>query len=207
MSESQVLKRLVGVYIDGFNFYHAVTAHHDQTIKWISYRKLADTFCEPDEILTSVVFFTAVLTWNYQKQQRHRTFIKAQRACGVEVIESNFRKSGRNGHEEKQTDVAIALRMFRDATELKVTKQILITADSDQIPTVKNIKEAAPHTKIILAAPPGRDQVARELGTHVHERRPLSFGRLQTCRLPRNVLDEDGKVIASMPACYLDISN
>ena len=201
--KSQGLSRPVGVYIDGFNLYHAVEKHSDQTIKWLNHKTLATGFCGPSEHLACVVFFTAVLTWNHAKQQRHRNFIAAQQAFGVEVIESNFRKAGQRGqHEEKQTDVAIALRMFRDATEHKITKQVLITADSDQIPTVKHIKQAAPETHIVLAAPPGRETVARELGQHVHERRPLTFGRLMTCRLPHEIRDERNRIIAQMPAIY-----
>lgn len=203
MSESQGRRRRVGVYIDGFNLYHAVAGHRDQSIKWLDHMALSRSFCSEGEDLECAVFFTAVLTWNHAKQQRHRNFIAAQKARGVEVIESNFRKSGRGGgHEEKQTDVAIALRMFRDATERRLDKQILITADSDQIPTVRHIKDAAPWTRIVLAAPPERAHVARELGCHVHDRQPLTFGRLLTCRLPREVRDERNRLIAQMPALY-----
>lgn len=203
MKKSQSEPCLTGVYIDGFNLYHAVAAHRDQTVKWLSHMMLARSFCDPRDKLSSVVFFTAVLTWEHKKQQRHRNFIAAQKAVGVEVVESNFRRKGRKGgHEEKQTDVEIALRMYRDATERGFKKQVLITADSDQVPTVRCIKEVSPDTHIILAAPPGREHVARELGAVAHERRPLTFGRLLTCRLPRSVLGPDGKAVATMPSCY-----
>lgn len=181
-----------------------MAVHGDQTIKWLSHMALARSFCAERDTLECVVFFTAVLKWDHAKQQRHRNFIAAQEAVGVEVVESNFRKKGRKGgHEEKQTDVEIALRMYRDAVERGINTQVLITADSDQVPTVKHIRDAAPETHIILAAPPGRKKVARELGAVVHQRKPLSFGRLFTCRLPRNVLGASGKVAASMPACYI----
>ena len=35
----------VAVYIDGFNFYHAVAALNRPEIKWLNLRKLAESFC------------------------------------------------------------------------------------------------------------------------------------------------------------------
>ena len=110
----------------------------------------------------------------------------------------------RREYEEKQTDVQIALRMYRDAVHENVGRLILITADSDQVPTVQAIRSAKPSAIVTLAAPPGRETAARELGAIVHEQNPLSRGRLRTCMLPRDVHDNAGVKVATMPALYAE---
>jgi hypothetical protein len=79
----------------------------------------------------------------------------------------------------------------------------LVTADSDQVPLLKKLRELGSPVRIVLAAPPGRESEARELGALAHARQPLTPGRLGTCRLPRDVLDAKGRKVATMPALYL----
>lgn len=201
----------VNVYIDGFNLYHAIVAKGDPTLKWINFRLLGKSFLKPNESLNNVIFFTAVLTWEQAKQQRHKNYIRAQQESGVEVIESNFRKITRHcrimdrncsRHEEKQTDVAFAIRIFQDAMAGSFDRAVLVTADSDQVPLVKALKISFPEKRITLAAPPDRGGEARELGSVVHDRTPIDVARLRGCKLPRDVKDENGKTVATMPALY-----
>lgn len=201
----------VGVYIDGFNLYHAIVALNDVSLKWLNMMELGRSFLRPHEELRGVTFFTAVLTWDKEKQQRHKNYIAAQRAVGVCVVESNFRKMTRHcramdrycaRHEEKQTDVAFAISVFSDAALDLIDRAILITADSDQVPLVKRFRSQFPEKLVTLAAPPDRGGEARELGSAVHERTPITPGRLRSCMLPRDVRGEDGRLIATMPALY-----
>ena len=62
----------VNVYIDGFNLYHAIDALGDNRLKWISFWALGLSFLKPKEHLNSVTYFTAVLTWNKEKQQSEK---------------------------------------------------------------------------------------------------------------------------------------
>ncbi|HEX6374297.1 MAG TPA: NYN domain-containing protein [Allosphingosinicella sp.] len=201
------------VYVDGFNLYHAVDELKDNRLKWLNFYSLAKSFEKPGEKLNKVYFFTAVLTWNYDKQQRHRNFIAAQEALGVRVIEANFKKVSKfchpmnrfcKNHEEKQTDVAIAVTLLEDAMRDEFDRAILVTADSDQMPLVTSVKRLFPDKWITLSAPPGRAHMARELGAVVHDRKPLSVGRLHAHRMPRDIYDQNGNKVASMPALYLD---
>lgn len=207
----------VNVYIDGFNLYHAIVALDDASLKWINFRLLGSSFLRPNEKLNNVIFFTAVLTWEKEKQQRHKNYIAAQKACGVEVVESNFRKITRHcsvmdrhcsRHEEKQIDVAFAIRVFKDAMDGQFDRAILVTADSDQVPLVRAMKSSFPEKRITLASPPGRGGEARELGAVVEDRTPIEAGRLRGCKLPRDVKDDRGRTVATMPAIYIrQISN
>ncbi|MBA2921082.1 NYN domain-containing protein [Sphingomonas sp. MAH-20] len=200
----------VCVYIDGFNLYHAVAEMNDPRLKWLNFRSLAESFLKPKEILEDVYFFTAVLTWDREKQKRHRNFMAAQEAVGVTIVESNFRKTPKFCHvmnqhckrfEEKQTDVAIATTLMADAIRRRVNRAILVTADSDQVPLVKWLHQLFPEIHVTLSAPPGRGQMARELGNVVDDRVPLKPGRLYAHQLPRTVL-KNGATVARMPALY-----
>ena len=89
--------------------------------------------------------------------------------------------------------------MLTDALSVDVDRMILVTADSDQIPTAKALKELG--VSLTLAFPPGRDKEARELGNLIPDRFELAVERLLNFKLPRTVT-RDGKVVARMPALY-----
>lgn len=199
------------MYIDGFNMYHAISVLGDNSLKWTNLKVLAESFCVDGESLQKVYYFTAVLQWNQQKKLRHENFIAACRAVGVEVVESKFKRARRHCrdlnrycrfHEEKETDVAFALRIISDALDDVFDRAILVTADSDQAPTMRMLRDRFPSKIVSLMAPPGRLQLARELGDLANDRREITPGRLATCRLPRDVLDVGGEKVATMPALY-----
>lgn len=198
-------------YIDGFNMYHALDGLAQAHLKWMSAQKLAESFMAEGDQLTKVYFFTAVLTWEREKQARHKEYIAALRATGCEVIESNFAKVRKHcrpmnrycqRHEEKQTDVAIATTLIEDGLADLYDTAYLVTADSDQIPTAKAFRRLFPQKRLILATPPGRDGEARELGDHAHAVKPIKEGRLRGCTLPYEVTDTHGRVVARVPAPY-----
>lgn len=202
----------IALYIDGFNLYHSLEKMNKPHLKWVNHWRVGQSYLSPGDTLEKVVFFTAVLTWERAKQARHKLYIEALRAVGCVVVESRFariRKYCRpmkqycSRHEEKQTDVAIATAILRDGVGDLYDTAILVTADSDQIPAVDAFKAMFPHKRIILAAPPGHDTEARELGKMVHERKPLTEGRLRGCLLPHEVRDGRGVVRAIRPTSYL----
>lgn len=201
----------VNMYIDGFNLYHAIAAVNKPEIKWLNLKELARSYIKPGEALNKTSYFTAVLTWDREKQQRHKSYIRALEAVGVVVVESNFRKISKHcrlmnrycdRHEEKQTDVAIAVAMLGDAMRNDYGRAVLVTADSDQVPLLRELRTAFPDKRVTLAAPPNRGGEARELGNLAHELRPITVERLRACLLPRDVRDDSGRLIATMPASY-----
>lgn len=204
-------KRNVRAYIDGFNLYHAIDDLNDDYLKWVNLHKLMETFVEEGEILEKTFYFTSILHWNPQKQQRHKVYIAALRAAGVVVHEATFKRGGKHCHrfqrtcpfyEEKQTDVAIAVSILADAYAGAFHRAILVTADTDQIPMVRHFKQQFPDKKMSLVTPPERLGQARELGNLLPDRYELKAGRIATCRLPRDVFDAMGKKVATMPAKY-----
>lgn len=199
-------------YVDGFNLYHAINKLGDNRLKWLCLSTLARSFLEKQDTLESVVYFTAVMVWNKDKAQRHREYINALRATGVDVIESKFQTRTKfcnkysrycNFKEEKQTDVALALRVAFDVRALSAERVILVTADSDQVPLIDAIRDIDPTCRITIAAPPGRRRNARQLCDLADDHREISAGTLGTCLLPRNVSDDAGKKVAICPASYV----
>jgi uncharacterized LabA/DUF88 family protein len=200
------------MYIDGFNLYHAIKALRRPELKWLDLTALARSFLEKRDTLVNVVHFTALKPKDGDKYHRHLAYIAACEAVGVEVIRSKFQRDNKyceafsrycDFDEEKRTDVAFAVRVLRDVQSGAVDRVILITADSDQIPLVEEIRESFATVKVEIAAPPGRLKQARQLcgsATRFHE---ISAGRLGTCPLPRNVTDERGGVVARCPSKYL----
>lgn len=199
-------------YVDGFNLYHAIAPLARPELKWLNLRALAASFLSSEDTLAEVAYFTAMLMWNAEKCRRHRAYIDALSAYGVTVVESKFIKSNRfcrqyerycNFHEEKQTDVALAVKVLRDAQGGSIERAILVTADSDQIPLVRELRESFPTLSVEIAAPPGRMREARELCSIASRFSEISPGRLRTCLLPRNVTDREGRIVAVCPARYL----
>lgn len=201
----------VAVYVDGFNLYHSIAALGEPKLKWLSLSALAASFLRPDDVLVRTCYFTAIQNAFPEKAQRHRRYIDALLATGVTVHLSkfqrtqkhcSFRGSGCHFHEEKQTDVRISTEILMDAFSGTVDRFVLVTADSDQVPTVQAIRRVRPGAEIVIAAPPGRLGVARDLGQNADRVLEISPGRLGAALLPRNVYDAQGKFVASAPAEY-----
>lgn len=198
-------------YIDGFNVYHALEALQKPRLKWLDHWAVAKSYLTPTDTLVSVNFYTAVLTWERGKQARHKDYIAALEAAGCRVILSRFAKVRKhcrpmdrycNRHEEKQTDVSIATDLIADGVEDRYDVAYLVTADSDQVPTIKTFRRLFPNKRLVLCAPPGKEDGARELGSVAHDRRPLTEGRLGACLLPEKVIGPRGNTVATMPSRY-----
>jgi uncharacterized LabA/DUF88 family protein len=201
----------VRAYIDGFNLYHAIDRIGNPLLKWVDHYRLVRSLLKTGETLESVHFFTAVWRFDRAKQQRHVNFLKACRAVGIDVHEGNFKKGDKYCHdfgrycrfrEEKQTDVAIAVKVISDVLTKAVDRIILFTADTDQIPTVDYARQCG--VAVSLVFPPGRGSEARDLAARANESRELSAEHISAYPLPRSVLDPvTGDTVATMPTVYL----
>jgi len=200
----------VGVYIDGFNAYHAIAALNEPTLKWLDYQSLARALAGEDH-LERVVFYTALSPWSPAKRARHVNYIAALRATGVEVVESIFSRPRKwchkeqrhcKNYEEKQTDVAIATDILSDCFEDRVDRILLITADSDQIPMVTRVRKLFPEKVVVLVAPPKRLDQARGLGEACNGVRELKASLLRKHLLPDEVRKPNGRLAASIPPEY-----
>ena len=205
----------VACYIDGFNLYHAIDALGDHLLKWTDLRSLVASFLRQDDSLVRIVFFTAFNTWDAEKRQRHVNYVKALESTGIEVVLSRFDRVKKHCfqqdrycpfREEKQTDVAIAIEVLSDCYEKELQRILLLTADSDQVPLVKRVRQRFPEAIVYMIAPPGRLSAARELGGVCSGFTELSANRRQH-PLPSEIRDARGKLIAARPALYAPHGN
>jgi hypothetical protein len=201
----------VACYVDGFNLYHAIDDIGRDDLKWLNLRALAQLYVKPVDQLVSVTYFTAKLNWNRTKRMRHLQYMAALRTYGVEIVESYFQKNRRHCRagnkycvidQEKKTDVALAIRVYSDALTQRLDRQLVVTADNDQVPVFEMIRTEMPAHQIEMVAPPDRLKLARDLGNSATYHHELTAGQLASCQLPRNVYDSRGRFIASRPAQY-----
>jgi uncharacterized LabA/DUF88 family protein len=155
------MKKII-FFIDGFNLYHAIANQEYQKYKWLDLDQLANHFINRFEKIETIYYFTALTHWNQDKVKRHNLYIKAQEAVGVKTVYGEFKKKTKRcrichqvyeTYEEKQTDVNIAIYLFRMAIEDKYDKAFIISGDSDLIPSILAIKESFPHKEIGVIIP------------------------------------------------------
>jgi uncharacterized LabA/DUF88 family protein len=152
--------------IDGFNLYHAIAEDNRfRKYKWIGLSSLAEKFITKNDKIKDIYYFTALATWSIDKVNRHKIFIKAQELNGVKVIYGEFRKKDKycnickrtyQTFEEKKTDVNIAISLFQLAIKDEYDKAIIISGDSDLIPSIEAVKSTFPAKQIGVIIPIGR---------------------------------------------------
>ncbi len=193
-------------FIDGFNLYHSIdetSAYHKY--KWLNLKKLAHCFVRPDEIINKIYYFTALAMWDVNKVNKHKKLIKALELEGVKPIYGKFKMRDKKcpncktifkRPEEKQTDVNIAIQLLKSAMENEYDKAIIISGDSDLIPSVEAIKTSFPVKKIGVVIPINRR--AKELVDICDFHMKLKEKHLASCVFPETI-DVGAGVILKCP--------
>ena len=184
--------RRVIVYIDGFNLYHAIDDLGQSHLKWLNLRALAESLLRTGEQVKLVRYFSAYATWKPGPYARHRDYVAALKAQGVETNMASFKKKPRKchscnakwfGHEEKETDVNIAVQMVADALTGAAERLVLISADTDLAPPIRTIAQLAPQCEVFVATPPRRFRNCQALKPALE----ITAGRIAKCLLPEQV--------------------
>jgi uncharacterized LabA/DUF88 family protein len=204
----------VSAFIDGFNFYHAVDAIGLHHLKWLNLRALCREFAPaPDHELRAVYYFTAYATWRPGPYARHRAYLKALATCGVRAVLGRFKEKDRScwscqkswkDHEEKETDVNIALYLLRDAFDDQYDRALIVSGDSDLTPAVRMVRDRFPEKEIRIIAPVGRPYSMELVGAAGGRSQGVKMARIHLERslLPREVLDENGVLVSTRPPKY-----
>ena len=170
-----ITPKKVVFYFDGFNFYHGFKSYTSKNIDWkdyywLDFGKFCSQFVFPhdNQIVHKIKYFTAPPK-NIQKRSKQSALFSANKIINgdiFEVINGHYADKYINCNatckqsfivpEEKCTDVNIALAMINDCLEGNVDIITLITADSDQVSTIKYIKNKFPNIKIRVYFPPDR---------------------------------------------------
>jgi len=194
------MSRRVISYIDGFNLYHALDDFHQPHLKWSNLWNLSESLLRADEKLVTVKYFSAFATWLPGPFARHRQYVRALECFGVQSIMGRFKGKMRQcqqcgvrwkSHEEKETDVNIAIHLIKDALTDQFDRAIVVSADSDLVPAVKMAKEPDRRKEISVVAPPGRFSHARDLRPILE----ITVGRIKKHLLPQQMVHQDGSIV------------
>jgi uncharacterized LabA/DUF88 family protein len=197
-------KRVIA-FIDGYNLYHAIddAARHD--LKWLNLWDLCDALIRNDRRahLSEVFYFSAFATWKPEQYARHRQYVAALKSAGVKIILGNFKKKPRKcnrclnewtAHEEKESDVNIAIHLLDKAHRDEYDEAMLLTADTDLTPAIRMVRERYRDKSIISVLPPGRQYVASLIDASTSKIR-LSFELLERCQFVDHIVTPGGDTI------------
>lgn len=184
------------VYVDGFNFYHGLikrSGYKWLDLCKLFEEQLLPLKARESQLL-KVKFFTAEIKAKFatrgdlahQAQQAyHRALMQVnddkiqiikgyyseRQECAMTFIEgqppSKTERTTVWKLEEKQTDVRMALEMYRDAARGEVEQLVVCTNDSDMIPPVEMIRNDYPTLRIGVVVP--REQGASRVISNLAE--------------------------------------
>jgi len=199
----------VAAFIDGFNLYHAIDDLGRNNLKWVNLRALMDVFTTTGmHVLGDVFYFSAYAEWHQERRSRHMAYVRALRHCGVTPIMGNFKDDDIEchncghtwkAHEEKQSDVNLAVHLVREAYKDAYDCAYIVTGDSDLVPPVKLLKEIFPDKTVKVICPPGRRH-SKELGTIASKLAKIKVIHLEECLLPESLATHTGLV--TRPKAY-----
>ncbi len=199
------------IYIDGFNFYHAVADLGENHLKWCDLRALAETIIpRHSETIERIVYCTAYYPGDEQKKWRHLQYIRALKSVGVDCIIGHYIRepmkcrSCLNNWEkptEKESDINLALSIFNDAAKDVYDKAYMITADSDQLATLKFMKSNFREKGIVSVAPPERP-LSVDLVNHADAVIRLRKSHVVGSLFPATILPPGGGPLIRRPREY-----
>lgn len=158
-------KERIIVYIDGFNLYFGMTNREKTGIKWLNINKLVGHLLKDTQELVSIKYYTSSVNNNPEKQRRQIAYLEALVSTNVEIFYGQYQENiqtckmcHRNwtSFKEKMTDVNIATAMLSDAFQDKYDAALLISADSDLVPPIREIHNQFKDKRVIVGFPPNR---------------------------------------------------
>jgi uncharacterized LabA/DUF88 family protein len=201
--------------VDGFNLYHsAVQASRrlgGQGTKWLNIYSMCGSLLHMTGFgrsaqLGDVFYFSAYATHLLQTSpdtvRRHEDYIRCLESTGVKAAlgrfkEKQIRCSSCGGqiirHEEKETDVAIAVKLLELFIQDSCDLAIVVSGDTDLAPAVRAAQRLFTQKKVLFAFPFGRKN--KELSTVAPGSFKISAQVYTIHQFPDPVILTDGTVI------------
>jgi len=168
--------RKAAFFIDGFNLYHSLDKQSNlRKYKWLNLWRFSELFLLPNEELADVYYFTAYTDWNPERKKRHQTYVFMNESVGCKVVLGKFLKKDRTSmvkcgapcrggseefckkkytaHEEKMTDVNIAVNIVKAAAMQKYESIYLLSGDNDLRPALETAREIFSPLRIRVVLP------------------------------------------------------
>lgn len=211
------------IYIDGYNLYYSRLKGTSYKWLDVG-QLFRDRILKPQDPKANVVcikYFTSPVKASYARhgvasehaQTQYHRALKAVHGDLIQIIQGFhiFEKTNMPSHvegaepdkqnltpvwmiEEKQTDVNLALQLYRDAVRATCDQQVICSNDSDLEPALQLVRQDAPTIQMGLVVPLRekgftRDAVSnKRLTKRVHwVRQHILDAELEGSQLPRNV--------------------
>jgi len=170
-------------YVDGYNLYRGMCDAGLHGHIWLDLQGLCNNLKKRTETLGRIRYFTSLPDFAPAKARRHQTYLDSLEAacprvevefgtfsdkdarvyCDICKIEIRVEcaacgwKMNTKKHEEKQTDVNLAVHLLNDAyTPNEFDVAYIISGDSDLLPAVRMVKSIFPEKKVGMYFPPSR---------------------------------------------------
>ena len=199
--------------VDGFNLYHSLRsaslALGGAGTRWLDLRALCESvlgLVGGGAELESVTYFSALAHHLESRApetiQRHEHYLACLRSTGVEVRLSHFKtkvvwcpecSAKITRHEEKETDVAMATRIFKLLLRDRCDVVGVVTGDSDLAPAMEAARNLFPSKRVVSFFPFHR--VSKELRQVASSHFSFSAASYLRHQLPNPLRLPDGRVI------------
>jgi len=171
------MERRAVFFIDGFNLYHSLDNNpYFRKYKWLNLWRFCEHLLFPNDKLVEVLYFTAYTDWNPDRQARHHTYVSINQHHGCNVIFGQFQErtrisralcaspclppSGKKhcgreylAHEEKMTDVNIAVNILKACVKKTCDAVYLLSGDNDLVPALETARELHSDIRIRVVLP------------------------------------------------------
>jgi len=205
------MKRVMG-YIDGFNLFFGMRDSGLRRYYWLDPEALIQNLLKPGQQLAGVRYFSARISPSASDPDKHlrqQAYLEAvETLAEVETIYGHYLSKPKTclrcgfdwqQNEEKMTDVNIAVRLLADAMDDAFDTAMIVSADSDLVPPVMEVRARFPEKRIIIANPPKRHSVRLAEAANIC----FTIGRkkLQDSQLSDQITKPDGFVL-TRPASW-----
>ena len=193
-------------YIDGFNLYFGLCDAGWKRFLWLNLRTLSHNLLKPGQNLVRTKYFTSRVSSTPQdpnKPKRQGTYLEAlETLSDLDIFYGHYLqkevkcfKCGATWftHEEKMTDVNIAVELMNDAYQDSFDTAMIISGDSDLTGPVQALRKQYPMKKIVVAFPPKR--VSSRLKHEVTASFVIGRKKFKESLFPDQVVKTDGYVL------------
>lgn len=203
MVNSDLPKKRLITYVDGFNLYFGLRESGWRRYYWLDIQRLAVNLLPADNELVGVKYFTAHVVAPPDKRKRQSDFLEAlQTLPQCQMIFGKYQFAKRfcqncsyeeRVPNEKMTDVNIAVEMMADAFQDRFDTAMLISGDSDLTPPVAAIRRLFPEKRVIVAFPPRRS--SNELAGAASSHFVIARTKFRDSQMPLEVVKADGYIL------------
>ena len=196
-------------FIDGFNLYHSLDDNPNyHKYKWLNIRKFCECFITKKQEIVKIKYFTTYAHWRPYSYKRHFLYVRALRSANIDITFGKFKQRDKKchicgkvfkTHEEKQTDVNIALHLLMSAAKDEYDIAMLISGDSDLVPAIETLKLNFPNKEAIIIIPIGRK--ANELNATADSHRKIKEKHLKACQF-NNIIELGNNVRLERPPTW-----